>query len=154
MAHFYLDSSALVKRYVSEPGTPWIAQLCDPATKNVIYTVRISGAEIVAALFLRARTGSLASASAQSVATQFKRDFQHAYQIVEVSPAIVAHAMELAGVHGLRGYDSVQLAAALALKNVRESLVLSPITFLCADRQLNRAAAAEGMLVDNPDDHP
>jgi uncharacterized protein len=154
MAHYYLDSSALVKRYVSETGTTWIRQLCDPQSQHTIYTVRISGAEIVAALFLRVRTGSVMTTVAQSVARQFRNDFQHAYRIVEVSPGVVEHAMDLAESQGLRGYDSVQLAAALVLQDVRLSLGLSPITFLCADKQLNQAARAEGMIVDNPDNYP
>ena len=53
MSHVYFDSSALVKRYVAEVGTSWIMGLCAPDTGNALYTVRISAAEIVAALFRR-----------------------------------------------------------------------------------------------------
>lgn len=85
MAHYYFDSSALVKRYVAEVGTAWVQALCAPAAGHVLYTVRISGAEIIAALFRRARTGTLSSADAQAAATQFKADFRGDYQIVEVT---------------------------------------------------------------------
>lgn len=154
MPHYYIDSSALVKRYVSEAGTSWVRTLCDPQAQHSIYTVRISGAEIVAALFQRARTGALPLTVAQAVANRFRQDFQHAYQIVEVSPKVVAQAMELSGPRGLRGYDSVQLAAALALQEVRRSFGLSGVTFVCADARLNRAAVVEGLRVENPDDYP
>jgi uncharacterized protein len=31
---------------------------------------------------------------------------------------------------------------------------LAPLTFLSADDRLNRAAVAEGLAVDNPNDYP
>jgi predicted nucleic acid-binding protein len=107
VGHYYLDSSALVKRYVAEMGTEWVTDLCAADAGHTVYTVRISGAEIIAALFLRARTGALAAADAQAVAMQFKADFRDRYQIVEVTEQLVDLAMTLAERHGLRGYDSV-----------------------------------------------
>lgn len=146
MAHYYFDSSALVKRYVVETGTNWINNLCATDTGHMLYVVRISGAEIIAALFGRVRTGTLALSDAQAAATQFKTDFRNRYQIVEITEQSIDSAMTLAEKHSLRGYDSVQLAAALELQTVRASLSLSPITFVCADDQLNATATAEGSL--------
>lgn len=59
MAVYYLDTSALVKRYALESGTTWIASLTDPAVGHDIYTVRLTGPEMVAALFRKARTGEI-----------------------------------------------------------------------------------------------
>lgn len=153
MMHYYLDSSALVKRYVREAGTDWILERCDPDSSHTIYTVRISGAEIVAAFFRRVRTRTLGTARARAATTQFKADFGTEYQIVEASSQVVELAMDLAERHGLRGYDSVQLAAALLLHDVRESVSLSPIHFVCADNKLNDIAAIEGLPVKNPNDY-
>jgi predicted nucleic acid-binding protein len=47
VGHYYLDSSALVKRYVAETGTGWVIDLCASDAGHTVYTVRISGAEIV-----------------------------------------------------------------------------------------------------------
>jgi predicted nucleic acid-binding protein len=127
-----------------------VIDLCTADAGHTLYTVRISGAEIVAALFLRARTGSLALADAQAAATQFQADFRGRYQVVEVTEQLVDLAMTLAERHGLRGYDSVQLAAALALQAARQALDLSAVTFVCADDRLNAAAMAEGLSVENP----
>lgn len=77
MAHYYLDSSALVKRYAAERGTAWIENLCEAAGGHAIYLVRVSGASGLPAL-----------------------------------------------------------------------------TFVCADTDLNAAASAEGLLVDDPNAHP
>lgn len=153
MAHYYFDSSALVKRYVAEVGTSWVQALCAPAAGHVLYTVRISGAEIIAALFRRARTGTLSSADAQAAAMQFKADVRGDYQIVEVTEILVDRAMTLAEQHGLRGYDSVQLATALELQALRAVRSLPPLTFVSADDMLNNVAVAEGLAVENPNNH-
>jgi len=153
MGHYYFDSSALVKRYVTETGTIWVNNLCTPASGHTVYIVRITGVEIIAALSRRVRTGTLAMPDAQVAATQFKSDFSTLYQIVEVTEQLVASAMTLAENHGLRGYDAVQLAAALELQAIRTSLSLSGITIVCADDQLNATALAEGLFVENPNDH-
>ena len=150
MRHYYFDSSALVKRYVVEAGTRWVTDLCATDAECMLYTVRISGAEIVAALFLRTRTDTLALSDAQTAAAQFKADLEGRYQVVEVTKQLVDLAMVLAEEHGLRGYDSVQLAAALELQSVRDAFSLSPITFVCADDRLNTAAASAGLIVENP----
>lgn len=150
MSHYYLDSSAIVKRYVAEVGTDWVSELCAIDAGHTLYTTRISGAEIIAALFLRTRTGTLAMSDAQAAATQFKADFRNRYQIVEATERLVDLAMTLAEKHGLRGYDSVQLAAALELQTARAFASLAPITFVCADDRLNAAAVAEGLAVENP----
>ncbi len=153
MAHYYFDSSAAVKHYVSEIGTGWIRDLHTASVNHTIYLVRISGAEIVAALFRRTRTGSIAVPDAQAAATQFKNVFQNRYQIVEVTEQLIDSAMMLAEKHTLRGYDSVQLAAALELQMVRASLSLPSLTFVSADDQLNVVAVDEGLPVENPNAH-
>lgn len=152
MVHYYFDSSALAKRYIAETGSAWINDIVMD-DEHTLYTVRVSGAEIVAAFFRRVRTESLTPANAQAAAAEFKNDFRHRYQIVEVTEQLVDTAMTLAETHNLRGYDSIQLAAALVLQRVRTSLSASPIVFVCADQNLNEAAIAEGLPVENPNDH-
>jgi uncharacterized protein len=49
----------------------------------------------------------------------------------------------------LRGYDAVQLAAALEIHSQAPSL-----TLISADTGPNAAAMAEGLLVDDPNRHP
>lgn len=39
MAAFFLDASALVKRYATETGTTWMTGLLDPAARNRLYRV-------------------------------------------------------------------------------------------------------------------
>ncbi len=154
MAHYYLDSSALAKLYATETGTVWVTALCAPTTGHTLNIVRITGAEIVAALFRRVQIGSLTLADAQLAATRFRRDLSSRYEIIEVTEALIEVAMRLAETHALRGYDAVQLAAALELQSVRTAFALPPITFVSADKRLNAVASIEGLMIEDPNDHP
>ena len=153
MAAFFLDSSALVKRYARETGTAWIFSLVRPSAKNRLYLSRITGVEVVAALTKRTRVGSLTAAATAKAVARFEREFANRYLLVEVSQPIVADAMRLANNYALRGYDAAQLAAALQANAARIAIGGTALVFISADNQLNLAAASEGLTVDNPNNH-
>ena len=54
MASYFVDSSALVKRYVNETWSVWLRGLVSPAAGNDIYIARITTVEVIAALTRRA----------------------------------------------------------------------------------------------------
>jgi hypothetical protein len=61
---FFLDSSALAKRYVSEPGSAWIQAITTPEAHHQIVIARIAWVEVLSALARRQREVSLPSAAA------------------------------------------------------------------------------------------
>lgn len=137
----YLDSSALVKRYVAEDGT----DLVQAAIRQDPYvaTSLISAVEVRAALAAAARAGRISGTNGLGrLVTTFRQDWQH-HIVVGVDPALVDSAGELAERHALRGYDAVQLAAAL----VAAASAAGPIGFGTFDAALRRAAAAEGLAL-------
>ena len=154
MAVCFLETSALVKRYVQETGTSWVSSLFVPAAANLICIAQIAGVEAVAAVTLRARRGSTTAADAAAALASFRLDFARIFYRIGVDLPIVGRAMDLAEVHGLRGYDAVQLAAALQLEAQALNLQMGRIVFVSADTALNAAATAEGLVVDNPNAHP
>jgi predicted nucleic acid-binding protein len=153
MAVYYLDTSALVKRYVQETGTAWVLDLTDVRTGHDLYTVRVTGPEMIAALFRRARTRDVSWDDATRSAGSFRTDWQQQYQIVEVTAGLADQAMALAEKHGLRGYDAVHLAAACTLQQMRALMELPSLIFVSADAQQREVAAAAGLPVEDPNDH-
>src|SRR5688572_18206761 len=150
MAAYYADSSALVKRYVEELGSSWMAALTRPSAGNTIVTALVSGPEIVAALARQVRTGSMTLRDATAAIAAFRNQFQTEFEVAEISNEVIMRAMDLAERHGLRGYDAVQLACALVTRDRLAARGLPTITFVSADSALNAAAAAEGLAVENP----
>ncbi len=149
----YLDTSALVKCYALESGTAWMIALTDRSAKADFYTARITGPEMIAAIFRKVRMGELSLPAAVRAAADFKADWQQQYQLVEISATVTDTAMRLAEAHGLRGYDAVHLAAAVELHAVRSAMRLPPLLFVSADDDQLKAAVREGLLAENPNNH-
>jgi len=142
----YLDSSALVKLFVDEPGTAEVSRAVKEA--ELVGTVAISRAEVIAALAKAVRVGALSMDDAKSARHRFRTEWLHFLRL-QVSDFLVDRAGDLAWAHGLRGYDAVQLAAADIW---RESLDV-PVSLATFDLKLWKAAAAVG-LVPYPQDLP
>lgn len=162
MAVYFLDSSALVKRYISETGSVWVLGLFDPALNNEVFIAAITGVEIIAAITRRClrqplrgtRSGSISITDATTTRNQFKIDLQKDYQIVEITENIINSGMVLSETYGLRGYDAIQLAVGRVVNTISIANGLSPITFVSADNELNAAVVSEGLMIENPNSHP
>ncbi len=153
MAAFFCDTSGLVKRYVSEMGSAWLTATLHPNLGQRIYIAQITIVEIVSAITRREKGGSTTTQEAVNALNQFEQDWKTEITIVDFSAALVNEAVILARKYALRGYDAVQLATVLEVHNERSALGLSPLILLSADTDLNAAAIAEGLTVDNPNNH-
>lgn len=152
MADYLFDSSALVKRYVSEIGTAWVIGLFSPAG-NRIHLARITAVEVVSAIARRRRSGTVTAAGAAAMLTNFFQDLGGTFRLLDITQALLARAMALAETHALRGYDAVQLAAALVV-SADCAASGAAFTLVSADLALNAAATAEGLPVEDPNRHP
>jgi predicted nucleic acid-binding protein len=153
VATYYLDSSAMVKRYIEEPGSGWVRDLTDPAAGHILYTTALTGTELIAALVRRTRGGHLPAYAAIDGVASVRQDWRSLYTIADIDAHVVARAMDVAEQHGLRGYDAVHVATALMLRTQRRSAGLPLPTFVSADQEQLRAATAEGMAVEDPNQH-
>jgi predicted nucleic acid-binding protein len=154
MAALVFDASAIVKRYLNEVGTGWVQSLTDPVASHEIFLTRITRVEVISAVTRRARGGPLPASAATALLVQFRHDSLHQYNMLEVPPALLTDAERLAETHGLRAYDAVQLAVTIELHRARSAAGLSRLTLISADQELNSAATAEGLAVDDPTTHP
>jgi hypothetical protein len=138
MIHF-LDTSALVKRYVTEPGSDQVRRLLRRAGDVAI--ARITEAEACAAIARAVRMNVLTDEDRDRAFEQIAEDVARA-RIVEIRRSVVSAVHGLVVRWPLRGYDAIQLSCALRLQSENLS-----ITFWCADSELAHAARGEGMRV-------
>lgn len=137
MALCYLDTSALVKLCVDEPGTALAAALWDGA--DVVVTSRLADAEVRAVLASGRRSGRLDAADERAALERWET-LLPALRLVELHEVVTAGAAALVGYHPLRAADALHLASALALR--------SPDLVVAAwDEHLAAAARAEGLRV-------
>jgi predicted nucleic acid-binding protein len=150
----FVDSSALVKRYVRETGTSWVRRLTRRSLTTVIYIARITSVEVASAVARRRKDRTLTSRKASSILHRFRQHLAGRYTVIEITPVLADAAMRLANRHALRAYDAVQLAAALHINQNERDAGFAPVTLISADQALNDAATAEGLIVDDPRAHP
>ena len=155
MTRLFLDSSAIVKRYLPETGTAWVRGLCDPATGNTIVLSEITLVEVSAALAARHRaSGGISRRARDNALALFRRHYTTEYEVTAISRPILEQAADLTQRHRLRGYDAVQLATALAANVSLVAAGLPDLAFVAADGDLVAAARLEGLSADDPNLHP
>jgi predicted nucleic acid-binding protein len=150
---YFVDSSALVKRYVRETGTAWVRGTTRRRPSTYIYVALITAVEVTSAI-ARRRGVTLSAAQASSLLSRFRKHLAGRYLPSQITPALVREAMTLANRHRLRAYDAVQLAAALDVYRDWSANRVGTFVFVSADRALNAAATAEGLTVEDPNLHP
>jgi hypothetical protein len=151
MNSYFLDSSAIVKRYKTEVGTLRIEEL---ATNHSIILCEITLAEVAATFAgIRRATNGITQVEYETVLAVFLKDCNTEYNLVETGRPVINRAVNLTRRHRLRGYDAVQLATALTVNDSLVTANLFPLTFVAADNDLLQAAKEEGLLVENPSNY-
>jgi uncharacterized protein len=154
MAIYFLDSSAIVKRYFPEQGHTWIVALCDVAQGHDLYIAQPALVEVVAALCRKERERSITLAERDTLITLFREDSKGSYNIWPVTTDLYHAAGDLCRSHRLRAYDAVQLACVLALRQYTLANQAPEPIFVCADAGLLDMAGVEGLRVENPNIFP
>jgi len=134
----YLDTSSLVKLYVTEAHSQQVREWADEA--EILATCRVAFPELMSALNRRFRAGELAKEDYNLVVKTFAGQWRHfaVLDFDEISAGALVQA------YGLRGFDAVHLSAARILSNSADAAALAFSSF---DEKLNAAAAAEDLTV-------
>ena len=155
MSQFFCDTSAIVKRYFPETGSTWLNNLVGPTAGNIVILAEITLAETAAAFAAKQRASRGITLLQRNAALGlWLRHCVLEYALVVVNRQVIDRAVTLTQNYRLRGYDAVQLAAALEANVALTAASLSPLTFIAADNDLLHAAASEGLATDNPNLHP
>jgi predicted nucleic acid-binding protein len=134
----FCDTSALLKLYIVEAESAALkAHLLEV---EAVAVCRIAWAEAHAALSRRAREVTADAPTIELAKAALAADWPH-FLVLEVDQSLVERAGDYADTFALRGYDSVQLAAAFEAGRISQS----PILFACFDGRLNKAAKLLGM---------
>ena len=147
MALYYLDTSALVKLYVREPGSEQLLRLASRALGNQLAVLALAQVEIRSALRRRARAGEIEEAIADQLLKRFQRHLEGVFLRQVLNEAMLDVACELVDRQGLFALDAIQLAGYFALKTASGPHI--PV-FVSADRDLLRAAQAEALPIFDP----
>lgn len=140
---YYLDTSALVKRYFEEPGTENINQLL--AQGRIYATSLLTYAEMLAAFARKHKARELPSAEYRNLVRQFEIEWKR-FHIVSLKDDMIPLLRAAIMKHHLRGADGVHLASALYL----EQSIHDEVMMIASDRELLIAAKKAKLRVMNP----
>ncbi|MCP3956955.1 MAG: type II toxin-antitoxin system VapC family toxin [bacterium] len=137
----FLDTSALVKLYIAEPGSEAMRR---KVSDKLVAVSQLAYAEAHATFARLRREDLLSDDERQLLIENFEQDWQTALQI-PVSEQVLPLVPDLCHDHPLRGADALQLAAALMVH--RQGV---DVHFVTSDQRLLKAAEAEGLTVFDP----
>jgi predicted nucleic acid-binding protein len=139
----YLDTSSLAKIYLDEPCSDDVVEWI--GTADATATSRVTYPEIASALARRCIGGALTPGDLRLSLDDLEAGWGD-YLVVDLAERLAA---KLAVRHVLRGFDAIQLAAAVTL---RDAIGPDGVAFSSFDAQLTRAAVEEGLIVLEPGD--
>jgi hypothetical protein len=132
----FLDSSALAKRYVQEPGSDRLEEILSSASSLGVSVICVS--EVVSALCRRRRESKLSPRDYAKAKQALFEDIEDA-SVVNVTDEIVARAIELLERWPLRSSDALHIASAAEW---------SAQLFVSADAKQCAAARGYGLQVE------
>ncbi len=150
MEYYFLDTSALVKKYHCESGTDVILNIINKNNIN-IYISDIAVIEFHSALLKKVRQHEIDRNACDMALQKFLQDCEAGdYLIEEFNDHIKEKSVDALNAYsvdyGLRTLDSIQLATALVLHD-RDMLTY----FVTSDLILERVAKAIGLKPINPE---
>lgn len=148
MALFYLETSALVKLYVQEPGSEHLLQLASETAENRLAVLVLSPVEVRSAVRRRERSGDIDHPTARLILSRLQQHMEGRFVRQPLSEVVLDGAQEMIDRYALRAYDAIQLAGCLALRMASGDTDMP--TFVCSDRQLLEAARSELLPVVDP----
>jgi predicted nucleic acid-binding protein len=95
MAIYFLDTSAIVKRYITEPGQSRVLSLCDAVQQHELYISQAELVEVVATICRRAREQSISLSERDRLISVFRQDCKTSYNMWPVTTEVYEAAGNL-----------------------------------------------------------
>lgn len=135
----YFDTSALVKRYVDEPGRREVQQLF---RRHDCLMSAILPVELRSALRRRVTERTLDRAGVSAILKRVETDRAY-WTVVEVGAEVLSGAEALVSAQPLRTLDAIHVASAQLFA---ARLSMSDLIFVSADKRQTEAANAIGLM--------
>jgi len=150
LSAFFVDTSALAKRYIAEIGSSWLRGIVLPIAGNVVIIADLTLVEMFSLLARRGREGTLHPGSVVLLGNAVVLHAKREYLTMALDNPVLTQARVLVNNHPLRALNAIQLGCAIRAR----AAVGEPVTFVSGDKSLLTAAATEGFAIDDPNAHP
>ncbi len=154
MPAYFLESSAFVKRFAPERGSKFVLSLLGSLSRKSLLRSQNHGSRSYRGFDSEQRGKKISADQAVKGLRRLHRDFSARFTQIAIGEHVVVEALRLTKAYGLRGYDSIQLSAALEANSERIARGLLPLILVSADTELNNAAQTEGLVIEDPNNYP
>lgn len=154
----YLDSSALVKRYVKEFGTDALnARLAEEERAGqALFSSALTFAEVNFALWRESKSRKISNKDFRYAKDSFLDEWTNRLTTIELSVGVLGLLEQIYEHTGLRSSGAVQLASCIWIRDLfrlseRYGPKGSRVAFAASDVKLAQAGANFGLEVFNPE---
>lgn len=147
---YFLDTSALVKAYLVEPGSDAVVSILQGCAGGLYASEHVM-LETLATFAYKLRGRQIETRTYKRARADFFRDYSRAFHLLDVTEPVVETAKELAHTHrnlGVGSVDLIHVATALKIQALDPE---TPLTIVCADRSMRLLARAAGFEVFDPE---
>jgi uncharacterized protein len=130
----FFDTSAFVKRYLEEPGSDEVIEICRKAEHLILCVICLP--EMISTLNRLVREGKLRADDYQKTRDLILMEIEDA-EVCYLTPEVVTRAIRCLEHNALRAMDALHLGCAL---------VLEPDLFVSSDHRQIGAAKTEGLM--------
>lgn len=153
MPAYYFDTSALVKHYHAESGTPLVDAILGNAA-NQVFVARVGLTEAISALTQLVRVGEIPASSLATLLRRLRRDVAaKQFTVIRLLQPHFAAAEKIISAHGttqqIRTLDALHLSVALAVHQDR-----GIAAFVSSDQRQRIIAVSQGLTVVDPQSPP
>lgn len=149
--HFFLDASALLKRYVTEAGSTLVNHLFGNAASDQLACLLLGVLEVISVIVRKKNRGDITVAEYQLAIAHLRQEIlvTLAHRTLSTPDEVLHAAIPLIDLHSINANDAVFLSV------IRELTTQLPaddqITLIASDQRLLKAAQAEGLATFNPE---
>lgn len=147
MPHFYIDSSALVKRYYKETGSDFLNLLYKHLEihSSSLFSSELTDVEFTSTMFRLTREQKITTKEAISIIYSYEIESIHCLNFIVLDYEVLLQSKNILSIHPLKSHDAIQLASAMEARNYHDD-----IYFVADDEKLCKAAEQEGFVVLRP----
>ncbi len=131
----FFDTSAFVKRYIEEPGSERVMEICREAEHLVLSIICLP--EMISTLNRLVREGKLSGDQYRQIKDLILDDFEDV-EVCDITTEVIKQTILCLEKNPLRAMDALHLGCALVVK---------PDLFVSSDRRQIEAAQSEGLRV-------
>jgi predicted nucleic acid-binding protein len=149
---FWMDASALAKRYVSEIGSPLMNHLFGRVPPLGMIGLLEGVGGVISILVRHRNAGRITQSAFHHALLDFRSEVSHCDDVEKVhpTPTQVSASWKHSGRYSLNSTDAVILRCALD-KIIELRAGGNDLVLVTADVRLQKAAQAEGLLTFNPE---